>query len=269
LKQSLGEVELWPGFRAGLPVLIVGLAFILIILFGLQPTEGQAVWMLLAADVFVLLGFVIGWLKWFPSWAYAYAGMSLLFSLWWSANSARSDGLLPRAIGWSPLLVALAFAILLSRSIRPFLRFIQGMLRDWSLASLGLYSVLPLAMFTTMSMMPPANALLFQIPAILLMSSGAGLAGMATGARTRGRVMLLAFSWAWILVTAGVAIYWNGKVLAVSGQMVNWFEQVLAMSLIWVILAMFIFFPAGFALLGWFARRFTQPGGSSNDKNRL
>ena len=99
-----------------------------------------------------------------------------------------------------------------------------------------------------------------QLRHLLLMAAGAGLAGLATQARTRGRILLLGMSWSWVVVTIGVAIYWHGKVWDVSGETVSWFQQVMGMSLIWVILAMIIFFPSGFALLGKLGKRISRDG---------
>jgi len=255
-QQDPVEIAVWPGISAGLPVLIFGVAFILANLLGIQLQNGEP-WLLFTAHGIILLGVIAGWLGWFPNWSYAFSGMAVLFSLWWGTSTGGTHQPLAGPLAWSPLLAALALAILLARSLKPLLKFLQGILRDWSLASLGLYGVLPVAMYAAMSVMPPANAVLFQIVAVLVMAVGAGIAGLAVHSGTRGRVLLLAMSWSWIVVTSGVAIYWHGKVWDVNGQTVNWFEQVLGMSLIWVILAIIIYFPAALALLGRLARRVT------------
>jgi hypothetical protein len=260
------DPAVWPGISAGLPVLVIGSVLTLFNLPDLQAA-GDWAWLLFAADGIVLAGLVIGWLNWFPNWSYAFAGMAVLFSLWWSTSTNGTDQLLSGPLAWSPLLLALALGILLSRSLKPILKLLQGMLRDWSLASLGLYGVLPLAIDTVMSVMPAANAIVFQILAVICLTAGAATAGLARQSHTRWRMLLLGMSWSWIAVTVGVAIYWNGRVLEQTGQAVSWLDQVLGMSLIWVILALIVFFPAGFALTGRLLRRFgrdSKPGGAGN-----
>ena len=248
------ELELWPGTSAGLPSLVFGLAFILLKLLGdrvfAEQPLAQYGWLLWAADGLMLAGLLAGWLKWFPNWSYAFAGMAVIFSLWWQSTTGAIEGLFSGPLAWSPLLVLLALGIVISRSVRPFLKFMQGFLRDWSLASLALYGVLPIAIYAATNTIPSPRAIPFQIPAVLLMSAGAGLAGLAETARLRGRMLLLGLSWSWMVVTIGVALYWHGRVWEVSGQTVTWLQQVLGMSLVWVILAMIVFFPAGLALLG-------------------
>jgi hypothetical protein len=255
--QSRTELALWPGILAGLPVLVFGVALILANLQGFKP-QGDWAWLLFAADGIVLIGLVIGWIGWFPNWSYAFAGMAVLFSLWWSTSTTGTDRMLSGPLAWSPLLLMLALGVLLTRSFKPVLKFLQGLLRDWSLASLGLYSLLPFAMFAAMSVMPAANAIVFQIPAVLCMAAGAAIAGLVEGSRVRWRVLLLGLSWSWIVVTLGVAIYWNGRVWEQTGLAVSWFDQVLGMSLIWVILVIIVFFPTGFTLIGRMAGRVMQ-----------
>jgi hypothetical protein len=248
------ELSLWPGSLAGLPVLVFGVALILANLQGFRDW-GDWVWLLFAADGIVLIGLVIGSIGWFPTWVYAFAGMAVLFSLWWSSFTAGTDRILSGPLAWSPLLVALALSVLLTRSLKRLLKFLQGLLRDWSLASLGLYSVLPFATVAAMSEMPAANASLYQILAVLLMAAGAAVAGLVERPRTRWRVLLLGLSWSWVVVTLGVAIYWHGRFWEQSGRVIYWFDQVLGMSLIWLILVVIVFSPAGFALIGRLARK--------------
>ena len=235
-------------------MLVFGIAFILVNLQGVQPL-GDWAWLLFAADGIVLAGIVIGWRSWFPNWAYAFAGMAVMFSLWWSTYNSGAGQILPGPLAWSPLFAALALGVILSRSFKPILKFFQGILRDWSLASLSLYGVLPLAMYAAMSVMPASQAIFFQAAAVLLMAAGAAIAGHAEESRSRGRALLVGMSWSWIIVTLGVAIYWDGRVWEQTGQPVSWLDQVMGMSLIWVFLAIIVFFPAGVALAGRLLRR--------------
>lgn len=248
------ELSLWPGSLAGLPVLVFGVALILANLQGFRG-RGDWTWLLFAADGIVLIGILIGSIGWFPIWVYAFAGMAVLFSLWWSSSTVGTDRTLSGLLAWSPLLIALALSVLLTRSLKPLLKFLQGLLRDWSLASLGLYSVLPFAMVAVMSELPAANASVYQILAVLFMTAGAAIAGLVEQPQTRWIALLLGVSWSWVIVTLGVAIYWHGRFWERSGRVMSWFDQVLGMSLIWLILVVIIFSPAGFALIGRLARK--------------
>jgi hypothetical protein len=91
------------------------------------------------------LGLLFGLLKGFPSWSYAYLGMSLYFG--WSFNNQNYYGVFYKWWVWLPMLAAIVLGLLLSRSLRPLVRLLQGAWNDWTRLSFALYAF-ALPMFT-------------------------------------------------------------------------------------------------------------------------
>jgi hypothetical protein len=85
------------------------------------------------------LGLLIGVLKGFPRWSYAYLGMSLYFG--WSYNNQNYYGLFYKWWVWIPLFVAIVLGLLLTRSLQPLARLFQGAWNDWTRLSFSLYAL--------------------------------------------------------------------------------------------------------------------------------
>lgn len=91
------------------------------------------------------LGLILGVLKGFPRWSYAYLGMSLYFG--WSYNQQNYYGLFYKWWVWLPTVAAIVLGLLLARSLKPFARLFQGTWNDWTRLSFALYAF-ALPMFT-------------------------------------------------------------------------------------------------------------------------
>jgi len=84
-----------------------------------------------------VLGLLFGVLKGFPRWAYAYLGMSLYFG--WSHSNFRYGedfNLWPLL----PSFAAIILGLLLTRSLQPLIRLLQGTWNDWTHLSFALYA---------------------------------------------------------------------------------------------------------------------------------
>jgi hypothetical protein len=156
-----GEVtETWVGRRApwgaalvgALPFLLYGLAYLL---NGFAELGGHnrlafnlldgslnrpAILLTLPMGVYFVcaLGLLFGVLKGFPRWSYAYLGMCLYFG--WSYNNQNYYGLFYKWWGWLPLLAAIILGLLLTRSLKPLARLLQGAWNDWTRLSFALYA---------------------------------------------------------------------------------------------------------------------------------
>ena len=84
------------------------------------------------------LGLLFGLLKGFPRWSYAYLGMSLYFG--WSYNNQFYYGLFHKWWVWIPLFAAIVLGLLLTRSLRPLARLLQGAWNDWTRLSFALFA---------------------------------------------------------------------------------------------------------------------------------
>jgi hypothetical protein len=91
------------------------------------------------------VGLSFGVIKGFPRWSFAYLGMAYYFG--WSYNNQNYYGLFYKWWVWLPLLAGIALGLLLARSLKPLAEMVQGVWRDWTRLSFGLYAF-ALPMFT-------------------------------------------------------------------------------------------------------------------------
>jgi hypothetical protein len=90
-----------------------------------------------------VLGLLIGILKGFPRWSYAYLGMSLYFGLYYYNGSFY--GVDYSSWAWIPSFAAILLGLLLTRSSQPLALLLQGTWNDWTRLSFAIYAfVLPM-----------------------------------------------------------------------------------------------------------------------------
>lgn len=139
-----------------LPFLTFGIVMIMLELaptlmeLGWFDTVGGALlwlWLLLPA-----IGFGIGWVQGFPRWSYPYVGMALILAFY--IQNASTPGLNFFGIpvfgrelwgwrSWVPLAVAFVIALVISRSLKPFVSFFVNLWKDWSIPSYFMAGALP------------------------------------------------------------------------------------------------------------------------------
>ena len=164
---SYGEgqvTETWVGRRASwgvalvgaLPFLLFGLAYLLEgvaelgghhhLAFNLLDGSLNRPAIILTAPMgvyfFCVLGLLFGVSKGFPRWSYAYLGMSLYFG--WYYSNGRYYGVNYDSWAWLPLFAAIILGLLLTRSLQPLSRLLQGAWNDWTRLSLALYGFVPI-----------------------------------------------------------------------------------------------------------------------------
>jgi hypothetical protein len=164
---GVGELtETWVGRRASwgealigaLPFLFYGLAYLL---EGVSELGGQdhlvlnlldgspnspIIRLTLEMGVYFVcaLGLLFGVIKGFPRWSYAYLGMSIYFG--WYYSNGRFHGVVYGLWAWLPLFAAIILGLLLTRSLRPLTRLLQGAWNDWARLTFALYAfILPMA----------------------------------------------------------------------------------------------------------------------------
>lgn len=104
----------------------------------------------LVFDAGVLLGLGIGWARGFPRWSWTYLAWAIIFAGWWMSMPAHGlvpaglpvarDGLL-EAWSWTPVALLALVLLLITRSAAPLRRLAAQLWQDWSLLSLGVYSL--------------------------------------------------------------------------------------------------------------------------------
>ncbi len=139
------------GLAAALPFLAFGLCCLISRLPG-RPLDSSVMLLFLLFATVVGLG--AGLARGFPRWAYAYLAWAIV-SAWAMMSLGRpvlpSERLPASAyvpwgwLSWIPLGVTLAGAVLLARSWRPLRPIVVGLWHDWSLLSLGMYTLLSFA----------------------------------------------------------------------------------------------------------------------------
>jgi hypothetical protein len=85
-----------------------------------------------------VLGLLFGILKGFPRWSYAYLGMSIYFG--WYYSNGRFYNVVYGSWAWLPLFIAIILGLLLTRSLKPLARLLQGAWYDWTRLSFALYA---------------------------------------------------------------------------------------------------------------------------------
>lgn len=116
----------------------------------------------LAFYLVTLIWLVIGWVKGFPRWSYAYLGWSLTLALTW---------------GGAPLVLlipAVGVALVLTRSAQPLRQLWRAILEDWTRLSFALFS-LPVWFILIYGGNKPAHAMLLMFGSTLALSLGAYL----------------------------------------------------------------------------------------------
>jgi hypothetical protein len=144
--------DAWVGTRASwgeallgaLPFLLFGLAHFLIAIHELGKLTNLTVnpWLYYGSGLLLLIaiGLAIGGIKGYPRWSYAYLGMTVYLSSYYSNGSF--SGVVYGWRFWVPLIVTILLPLLLTRSLRPLARLIQGAWNDWTRLSFGLYAYL-------------------------------------------------------------------------------------------------------------------------------
>ena len=91
--------------------------------------------------LFCLLGLLIGLLKGFPRWSYAYLGISIFFSFYYFSGSFYGVNY----SAWARILffAVIILGLLLARSLKPLVRLLRGSWNDWTRLSFALYAFGP------------------------------------------------------------------------------------------------------------------------------
>lgn len=139
----------WPAAILGvLPIFLSGLLYAL---QGFNYSQSflpaEAMLLDFGLHLLLLVGVIFGWNRQFPRWSLSYVAVTLVYSLMLATTHSflplfgRTVALQPwgwRA--WVPLAGVILAMALVSRSLRPLLRLMTGMLRDWTRLSFLLYS---------------------------------------------------------------------------------------------------------------------------------
>ena len=224
--EGSGERGAWAASLAALaPLVYMALWSVWCALPGVAPASGSGVWIALAVRgagyLGLLGGLVVGWVRGFPRWSYAYLLSVPLIGLLSGAIRLSPDELL----GWRaliPLGVAAASALLLTRSLRPLRRLVQGVRADWTQLSFALYSLMPILVRIAFDEVADRFELPFMVATNLVLIGGALAYVRSATPRRRALVLVDGLALAWMATAVGTAVYWHGRMVGRGTRPLHW-----------------------------------------------
>ena len=226
------------------------------------------------AHLFILLGWLAGWVRGFPRWSYPYVGYGLLYALYLSSVSTPGLQLLGHTFargehwGWRAWLgigAVAVLALLLTRSLRPLARLFTGAWRDWSRLSFALYGFLPLALWILYDEVHGPYPAPFLIVASLYLAAGAVAYCRSSTPPARAPSLLAGLTTSWLTITVALSAYWHGPRVPGRGPF-HWSETAVPIALAWVVRVLILLTPL---LLGLLRRPSTfQEAGSFLEGDR-
>jgi hypothetical protein len=160
------------------------------------------------------IGFCIGWVRSFPRWSYPYFGMALIMAFY--IRNGSTPGIILFGIpifgrelwgwrAWIPLAAAFLIALIVSRSLKPLLRFFINLWNDWTIPSYLMVGVLPLLVWVIFDEMDRLYTLYFMVTFALLF---AGMVILYLRSQTTGQRV--------VVLTVGVLIITFSAVLGTN-----------------------------------------------------
>ena len=125
------------------------LAFGLISMLGKLDIHIHAGFFWLGFDLLVLIWLLVGWIKQFPRWAYAYLGWALIYAWWWTGAHTIGLTLFGRTFAynelskgwiWLPLGAVALIALFWTHSLRPIKQLFIGIWNDWTRLSFAMFT---------------------------------------------------------------------------------------------------------------------------------
>jgi hypothetical protein len=219
-------------------------------------TLSSALALIYTGALMTVLG--VSWVKGFPRWCYPYWALGLAFSS--LLVGAATPGL--RIFGhtfqhdelwgwraWIPVLVVVAVALLLSRSVRPLRQLVTGIWHDWTRLSFGFYGLLPLVLMIAFDEVHGEGPYMAVLSVILAMGALAYMRSAKTW--QRALALLLGMTLTWTAATVYLAIYWHGRQEFWMRQPINGYSMVRPMLIALGVLVALLLVPA---LLGFLRR---------------
>jgi hypothetical protein len=208
-----------------------------------------AAWPWLIAYACILAGLGVGWLRWFPRWAYAFAGSALALTVLLLTQPASLSGAPPAWLVCLPGVTLTITALLATRSALPLLKVVQDLGRDWTLVSFLLYALMPIATWLALNGVTPALSAVGGALSCLILGAGAAAYVRRKNKRLRALALLLGMTLAWLVSGIVLLIYWPGKPQVGTSTLATLQGVAAGIALTWLVLAALIFFPGLFAAI--------------------
>jgi len=164
-----------PFLMFGIVMIILKLPFSLMELEWFSTVGGILLWTWLLLPA---IGFGIGWVQGFPRWSYPYVGMALILAFYIQNASTPALNFFGIPVfgrelwgwrSWIPLAVAFVIALVISRSLKPFVSFFVNLWKDWSIPSYFMAGALPWLVFSALIEIDWLYSLYFMVTLAILL----------------------------------------------------------------------------------------------------
>jgi len=157
----------------------------------------------------------------FPRWTYPYVGSALLYTYFVAANLIVVPQITLAGINlgaenpwgwraWIPLIMAIAVALFITRSLHPLVKFVTNAWIDWTLLSYAMFGWAPLILIASFDEMPSGLTLIF-MPLVVTILVATALLYLASRSISRRAWFLFAGALLSLAITLVVSeIYWSG-----------------------------------------------------------
>lgn len=156
----------------------------------------------------LLLVWILGWVRNFPRWSFAWIGFSVFFTLLYTSMPLPGSRDL---IGWwigLPWVIALGIALFLTRSFRPLEQLARDVWNDWTRLSLAFYGITPLLLLFALFDEVKGKEL-FVTGLALVLSLGALAYLRSAEVWQRISSLLVTHALVWGAATLYLASYWS------------------------------------------------------------
>ena len=167
--------------------------------------------------LFPVVGLGLGWAKSFPRWSYPYVGHALLVGRYMMDVATPGLRILNYTFGsddlwgwraWIPFLVMAAIALIVTRSVRPVVKFFTNAWEDWTLLTFGMFGFMPLLIALDFDEVDRLYSLPFMVGLTLVMIGTALAYLRSTRQSQRALVLLVSIILITAVTTTGVITYW-------------------------------------------------------------
>jgi hypothetical protein len=210
VQQKVQGHSAWQETLAGvLPFLVFGLGMVLYEVLPRPWVAGPiGLWCYVVLYIIGIVGLCVGWVKGFPRWSYAYAGLVLVIQGWWGDSDNLYGWYFIKPASQVLFWMMVAIALLLTRSLRLVGQFFKGIWVDWTLLSFAFYSCTPLVLLNLAYDFTTGNyPLPYPIASSFALAGGAWAYMRSRHIAQRAVALLAGMALTWMAAMVEVALY--------------------------------------------------------------
>jgi hypothetical protein len=155
---------------------------------------------------------------------------------------------------WTPVIVTIMIALLVTRSFDPLLHLMRGIRKGWTRLSFALYGTLTILLLDAYDGIHLSFNSLLESLTFAILAFGAMAYVRSSETRQRAQSLLVGFGTAWILIISVNAVYWNGRQEVWMREPAHWQTTLLQLLVPGLIMLGLLFSPIIFSSLRRFSR---------------